>query len=59
MTSQTWRSTDDVDDPEWNHWMGVYVPNGPIVGTALMAIAGGRLIVRDKKQMKCLDVREK
>ena len=41
MTSQTWRSTADVDDPVWDHWMGVYVPNAPIGHTALMAIGGG------------------
>ncbi len=41
MTSQTWRSTDDVDDPVWDHWLGVYVPNGPLGDTALLAIGGG------------------
>ncbi len=41
MTSQTWRSTADVNDPVWDHWIGVYVPNSPINNTALMAIDGG------------------
>jgi PhoPQ-activated pathogenicity-related protein len=41
MTSQTWRSTVDVVEPKWNHWIGVYVPNVPLGDTALMLIDGG------------------
>ncbi|MEX0677865.1 MAG: PhoPQ-activated protein PqaA family protein [Pirellulales bacterium] len=42
MRSQTWRSTADVNIPEWWHYLGVYVPNGAIGTTALMLIDGGR-----------------
>ncbi len=44
MTSQTWRSTDDVNQPVWKHWVRVIVPNaltGPLQSTALLLIDGG------------------
>lgn len=41
MTSQTWRSTADVNKPVWRHWVEVVVPKGPIQSTALLFITGG------------------
>ena len=41
MTSQTWRSGDDVDKPVWRHWVEVVVPKGEIQSTALLFITGG------------------
>ena len=40
MTSQTWRAG-DVNDPVWDHWMRVVVPDGPIRDTAFLLIGGG------------------
>ncbi len=47
MTSQTWRSEEDVNLPEWSHWMEVYVPftnQGAVAdlnATSLLFIRGG------------------
>ncbi|MEX0979231.1 MAG: PhoPQ-activated protein PqaA family protein, partial [Pirellulales bacterium] len=41
MTSQTWRSTADVNLPVWRHWVGVYVPTATIKNTAMLFIDGG------------------
>jgi PhoPQ-activated pathogenicity-related protein len=42
MTSQTWRSTEDVDQPVWRHWLTIYVPNTPVVtSSAVLLIDGG------------------
>ncbi|REK19312.1 MAG: hypothetical protein DWQ37_01595 [Planctomycetota bacterium] len=41
MTSQTWRSSADVDKPDWRHWVEVVVPNGALSETALLYITGG------------------
>jgi PhoPQ-activated pathogenicity-related protein len=41
LKSQTWRSLDDVNKPEWHHWLRVYVPDGAISTTALLSIGGG------------------
>ncbi len=43
MTSQTWRSTADVDRPVWRHWLTIYLPNSPVVLTnsAVLLIDGG------------------
>jgi PhoPQ-activated pathogenicity-related protein len=41
MTSQTWRSTDDVNKPVWRHWVDVVVPAGQLQTTALLFITGG------------------
>ncbi len=47
MTSQTWRSSADVNLPVWRHWMEVYVPYNSagevadIVDSALLFIRGG------------------
>lgn len=42
LTSQTWRSTDEVDRNVWKHWMRVYVPDVVKYETALMYIGGGK-----------------
>ena len=47
MTSQTWRSEEDVNLPVWSHWMEVYVPytSQSVVAdlnpTSLLFIRGG------------------
>ena len=41
MTSQTWR-INDVNDPVWDHWMRVVVPDGPLRDSALLYIGGGK-----------------
>jgi PhoPQ-activated pathogenicity-related protein len=41
LTSQTWRSPDEVDRTVWKHWMRVYVPEKVLHDTALMYIGGG------------------
>jgi PhoPQ-activated pathogenicity-related protein len=41
MTSQTWRSSADVNMPDWRHWIQVIVPTGAIGTTALLFITGG------------------
>jgi PhoPQ-activated pathogenicity-related protein len=41
MTSQTWHEG-DVNDPVWDHWLRVVVPNNqPVSETALLLIGGG------------------
>ena len=41
MTSQTWRSTADVNTPEWHEWVRIVVPTGIVNNTALLLIDGG------------------
>jgi PhoPQ-activated pathogenicity-related protein len=41
MTSQTWRSSDEVNMPDWRHWVEVVVPDGALAETALLYITGG------------------
>ncbi len=41
MTSQTWRSTSEVDRPIWRHWLRVGIPVAPRTSTALLLISGG------------------
>ena len=41
MTSQTWRSSADVNLPVWRHWLDVYVPASIASTTALLSITGG------------------
>jgi len=41
MTSQTWRTAEEVDKPVWQHWVEVVVPAGPIATTSLLYISGG------------------
>jgi PhoPQ-activated pathogenicity-related protein len=42
MTSQSWRSLDEVDRTLWKHWLTVYRPNNLSSKTALLFIGGGR-----------------
>lgn len=41
MTSQTWLTTNEVDRPEWKHWVVVYKPDTVKHSTALLMIGGG------------------
>ena len=41
MTSQTWRSSEEVDKPIWKHWVEIIVPDGAISDTAILHIDGG------------------
>ena len=41
LTSQTWRSEDEVSRPEWRHWLTIVVPNGVATDTALLYVSGG------------------
>ena len=42
LTSQTWRSPQEVDRPIWKHWLTIAVPKNVTAKTALMIIGGGR-----------------
>lgn len=42
MTSQTWRSPDEVDRTEWQHWIRCAIPNELRSDTAFMMIGGGK-----------------
>jgi len=41
MTSQSWRSRDEVDRPLWKHWLTVIKPDNIVSDTALLWITGG------------------
>ncbi len=41
LTSQTWRSDQEVNAPVWTHWLLVNVPDSLYQDTALLLIAGG------------------
>ncbi|MDQ9382915.1 PhoPQ-activated protein PqaA family protein, partial [Escherichia coli] len=41
MTSQTWRSAAEVQEPVWKHWVTIVVPDNPVPGKALLYIDGG------------------
>ena len=41
LTSQSWRSANDVDHVVWQHWLEVYVPLKVEVETAFLSIGGG------------------
>jgi len=41
MTSQRWRSEDEIDRTLWRHWVTVAVPDKVTSRTALMIIGGG------------------
>src|SRR5579862_7788707 len=43
LTSQSWRTTDDVDKPVWKHTLTVVRPDRPRPGTAFLFIGGGSL----------------
>lgn len=41
MTSQQWRTKDEVDRPIWTHWLTITVPDEVEYPTAMMFIDGG------------------
>ena len=41
MTSQSWRSAQEVDRTVWRHWLTIYVPDVVSSSTALLWINGG------------------
>ncbi len=41
LTSQTWRSPDEVDRPVWKHWLSIVKPDEVRTSTGLMYIGGG------------------
>ena len=41
MTSQRWRTAEEVDAPEWRHWLTIIQPDKVTTGTALLMISGG------------------
>lgn len=42
MTSQRWRTDDDVDRPLWQHWLVSVKPDGAKFDTSFLMIGGGR-----------------
>ncbi len=42
MTSQSWRSPEEVDRVLWQHWIRIIRPEGASFDTALLLITGGR-----------------
>ncbi len=42
LTSQTWRSADEVDRPVWQHWLNIIVPDEIVHDTPLLLVGGGR-----------------
>ncbi len=41
MTSQTWRTSDEVDRTKWQHWITMAVPENVTSATAFLVIGGG------------------
>ncbi len=41
FTSQTWRTTADVDRTQWKHWLSIVIPPDAHRDTALLFISGG------------------
>src|SRR5262245_5414236 len=41
LTSQTWRSTAEVDRPVWKHWLTIVRPDAVTTSKALLFIGGG------------------
>jgi len=41
LTSQTWRSADEVDRPVWKHWLTIVRPDKTTSNKALLFITGG------------------
>lgn len=41
MTSQTWLTTNEVNNPTWWHWLTIHRPKNPSGNTALLFITGG------------------
>lgn len=42
MISQTWRSSDEVDRTQWQHWVTLAIPNKVRSNIGLLFIGGGR-----------------
>lgn len=42
MTSQVWRSKDEVNIPEWTHWVSIWVPDRLVSDKPILFIGGGR-----------------
>jgi PhoPQ-activated pathogenicity-related protein len=42
LTSQTWRSADEVDRPVWKHWLSIVKPAKAAGDTAFLFIGGGK-----------------
>ncbi len=42
LTSQTWRSSADVDRPVWKHWLSIVKPDKARAGTGFLFIGGGK-----------------
>lgn len=41
LVSQTWLSSDEVDRPQWKHWLEIFIPNDRQSDVPLLFIAGG------------------
>jgi PhoPQ-activated pathogenicity-related protein len=41
MVSQAWRTAAEVTQPEWSHWLEIYVPEKVIGSTGMLFISGG------------------
>lgn len=41
MTSQTWRTPEEVDRVQWRHWLTIVKPDTVTTGKALLFISGG------------------
>ncbi|MEO8272358.1 MAG: PhoPQ-activated protein PqaA family protein, partial [Aureliella sp.] len=41
MISQTWRTKEEVDRTQWQHWLTVCIPDKVSAPTALLFIGGG------------------
>jgi len=41
MTSQTWLTTNEVNQPVWKHWLTILKPDIVTTGTGFLSIAGG------------------
>ena len=42
LTSQRWRSEEEVDRPIWKHWLTIIKPHAATMNNALLYIGGGR-----------------
>lgn len=41
LTSQTWRTAEEVDRPAWRHWLTIVKPDQTVSNKALLFIGGG------------------
>ena len=41
LTSQTWLTSNEVDRPEWRHWITIFRPENVDTSTALLFVNGG------------------